>query len=108
MVRKKILITGAGGFIGSVLTEYLVKKGYSVIAFDIFYFGTKPLKNGNDKIEIVKGNIRKLRKEILQDVSTIIHLASISNNRTANVIPKLSMAVNIQATKSLSLTSNEA
>ena len=30
---KKILVTGADGFIGSHLTEYLVKKGYSVKAF---------------------------------------------------------------------------
>ncbi len=108
MVRKKILITGAGGFIGSVLTEYLVKKGYSVIAFDIFYFGTKPLKNVKDKIEIVKGDIRKFPKEILQDVSTIIHLASISNDPTANVNPKLSLAVNTQATKSLAIMAKEA
>ena len=32
--NKKILVTGACGFIGSHLTELLVKKGYSVIAFD--------------------------------------------------------------------------
>ena len=29
----KILVTGAGGFIGSHLTEYLVEKGYKVKAF---------------------------------------------------------------------------
>ena len=32
--EKKILITGATGFIGSHLTEFLVKKGYSVKAFE--------------------------------------------------------------------------
>jgi nucleoside-diphosphate-sugar epimerase len=31
---KTILVTGATGFIGSHLTEYLIEKGYSVIAFD--------------------------------------------------------------------------
>tara|TARA_B100000767_G_C19603531_1_gene466751 strand:- start:11 stop:142 length:132 start_codon:yes stop_codon:yes gene_type:complete len=33
-MSKKILITGATGFIGSHLTEFLVKKGYKIIAFD--------------------------------------------------------------------------
>ena len=34
MSKNKILVTGATGFIGSHLTEYLTKKGYNVIAFD--------------------------------------------------------------------------
>ena len=36
-LNKKILVTGACGFIGSHLTELLVKKGYSVIAYDSFF-----------------------------------------------------------------------
>ena len=31
---KKILITGATGFIGSHLTEYLVENEFNVIAYD--------------------------------------------------------------------------
>ena len=34
MSKKKILITGATGFIGSHLTELCVKKGFKVSAFD--------------------------------------------------------------------------
>jgi len=33
-MNNKILITGVTGFIGSNLTEYLVEKGYNLIAFD--------------------------------------------------------------------------
>ena len=33
MMNKKILITGATGFIGSHLTEYLVEKGCDIITF---------------------------------------------------------------------------
>ena len=34
MNNKKIMITGATGFIGSHLTELLVKEGFDVVAFD--------------------------------------------------------------------------
>ena len=33
-MSKKILITGATGFIGSHLTEFFVRKGFKVTAFD--------------------------------------------------------------------------
>ena len=33
MTKKKILVTGSDGFIGSHLVEFLVKKGYEVKAF---------------------------------------------------------------------------
>ena len=34
MSVKKILITGACGFIGSHLTEYLIENGYEIVAYD--------------------------------------------------------------------------
>ena len=34
MMNKKILVTGATGFIGSHLVELLVKKGFNVTALD--------------------------------------------------------------------------
>ena len=33
-MNNRLLITGATGFIGSHLTEFLVKMGYQIVAFD--------------------------------------------------------------------------
>ena len=35
-MNKRILVTGAAGFIGSHLTEYLINCGYKVIAYDLY------------------------------------------------------------------------
>ena len=37
-MKKKILITGCGGYLGSYLMPFLIKKGYQVYGQDIDYF----------------------------------------------------------------------
>ena len=41
MTRKRILITGGAGFIGSHLSERLVDAGHDIICLDNFFTGTK-------------------------------------------------------------------
>jgi len=40
-IKKRVLITGAAGFVGSHLCEYLLNKDYDVLAVDNFFTGTK-------------------------------------------------------------------
>ena len=67
MTMEKILITGANGFIGSHLTDFCIKKGYIVYAFDIPNYPLRNLShytNGkisyskSDKIEFLGEPIR--------------------------------------------------
>lgn len=82
---KKILVTGADGFIGSHLTELLVKSGYNVKAF-VYYnsFGTYgwidtlPQKIRNT-IEIFSGDIRDPNgvRAAVKGTDGIFHLAAL-------------------------------
>ena len=40
-LRKRVLVTGGAGFLGSHLCEYLLNKGYDVLCADNFYTGAK-------------------------------------------------------------------
>lgn len=82
---KKVLVTGADGFIGSHLTEALVKEGYNVKAF-VYYnsFNTwgwldsvpsEIMKN----VEVFTGDIRDPNgvREAMKDVDIVFHLAAL-------------------------------
>ena len=72
MIKKKILVTGADGFIGSHLVEALVKKGFKVKAFTFYNsFNSWGWLDTFDKstikeLEIISGDIRdydRVKKE---------------------------------------------
>lgn len=84
-MAEKILVTGADGFIGSHLTEELVKKGYDVKAF-VYYnsFNTWGWLDSFPKdilseIEIFQGDIRDPNgiREAAKGMDAIFHLAAL-------------------------------
>ena len=92
---KTILITGAGGYIGSKMVEYFLDKKYSVIALDKYFFGDtlKDLK-GNKNLKIVKDDIRYFEKTLLKGVDCVIDLASISNDPSSELLPTITQDIN--------------
>jgi len=92
---KTVFITGAGGYIGTSMVEYFLHKGYSVIAFDKYFFGDtlKDLRDNKD-LKIVKGDIRNFDKSLLKGVDCIIDLASISNDPASDLLPSITLDIN--------------
>ncbi|NLB18447.1 MAG: SDR family NAD(P)-dependent oxidoreductase, partial [Syntrophomonadaceae bacterium] len=80
-LNDKILVTGADGFIGSHLTEELVKQGNKVKAFVYYnsfnswgWLDTFP-KEILDSIEIFAGDVRDPNgvREAMKDVDAVFH-----------------------------------
>ena len=92
---KKILVTGGCGYVGSVLVNKLLKKEASVVVFDTQWFGNYLEKN--NKLEIIKDDIRNIDKYNLTEYDKIVHLANIANDPGVELNPSLSWEVNVLA-----------
>tara|TARA_B110000858_G_scaffold196914_1_gene256924 strand:- start:1372 stop:2385 length:1014 start_codon:yes stop_codon:yes gene_type:complete len=80
----KILITGAAGFIGSNLCEYLLVKGYNIIGLDNFATGHTHNLNEFKKhpnFFFIKGDIRNFNTclQATQDVDYVLHQAALGS-----------------------------
>lgn len=95
-----ILLTGGAGYIGSVLVQKLLDKGHKVRIFDRFFFGREHLPKHRN-LELVSGDIRTFDQKNLFAVDTVIHLAALSNDPTAEFNPKANHEINFLATKRL-------
>lgn len=81
---KKILVTGATGYIGSVLMPYLISRGMDCQGLDIGFFEDCLLYNP-EPYPFVKCDMRSLDPAVLRGVSAVVHLAGISNDPFGNL-----------------------
>lgn len=99
-MNNKILITGAGGYVGSLLTQNLILKDHNVIAFDTFWFGNFLPESRN--LTIIKGDLRSYDfTETLKDVKTVVHLACLSNDPSYEINPLFSKTINYDGSLNL-------
>ena len=103
---NKVLITGAGGFIGSNLVEELVKKGMKVRAF-IHYnsrnsWGNLELLSSKilNEVEIFTGNIEDpfSVKKAVKNCDTVFHLAALIGIPYSYIAPESYVNTNVKGT----------
>ena len=93
---SKVLVTGAGGYIGTQLVRDLLKSDHKVIALDRYFFGNDPMKEfiGNKNVEIVKKDIRDVSEKDFVGVDAVCDLACLSNDPAGEMDPELTYKIN--------------
>jgi len=103
-MNKKALVTGADGFIGSHLTEILLKKSYNVKALSYYNsfnsWGWLEDISGSPKLEIVTGDIRDPHFciNLVKDVDIIFHLAALIAIPYSYLAPDSYVDTNVKGT----------
>lgn len=111
--NERVLVTGAGGFIGSHLTEQLVRSGARVRAFvqyngrgDDGWLTTSSMR---DDMEIVAGDVRDRDSvaSAMQGVSVVFHLAALIAIPYSYQCPQSYVDTNIAGTLNVLLAARE-
>ena len=96
---KKVLITGATGFVGSFLTARLLKEGCKVKILTFDNLGM--IRHLRGKVEVVRGNICRPLGKKLKGVDVIFHLAALTDLRTCIDDPVKAFNINTFGTFNL-------
>ena len=103
-MSKKIVVTGAAGFIGSRLTELLLEKGYDVCAFDRYNsfnsFGWLDSSKYKKDIKFLFGDIRDYETILknFKGINSVIHLAALVGIPYSYEAPLSYIKTNIEGT----------
>ena len=102
---KKVLITGGAGYIGTVLTELLLSRGYKVTIYDrLMYDGAILIPFfSNSNFKFVKGDILDTDSlgKVMKENDIVIHLAAIVGYFACDRNKDLTERVNVDGTKAV-------
>ncbi len=96
---KHILVTGGAGFIGSNMTDELIKRGYKVTVIDNESTGLK--ENVNKKARYIKGDIRDnkvMNKVFNEKINVIFHIAGCASTIKSFHDPAADLSTNVSGT----------
>ncbi len=98
---RSVLVVGGAGYLGCVLVEELLARGYAVSVFDRLFFGQTGLEKVKDRLRLITGDVRAMPPSALDDVRAVINLSGLSNDPTAEYNPDANFQMNAVATRIL-------
>lgn len=108
-VPRKVLLTGADGYIGSVMGPRLVEQGFEVTGVDVgLYRAGWLFHDGKDRPPILMRDVRDLKPQDLRGYDAVVHLAELSNDPLGEHDQGLTYAINHEASVSLAKAAKAA
>jgi len=105
---NSVLVTGGGGYVGTVLVPRLLDQGYAVRVMDLFLFDD--FLPSHPRLQRMKADIRDQASvtAAVKGIDAVIHLACISNDPSFELNPQLSKSINFDCFEPLVVISKQA
>jgi UDP-glucose 4-epimerase len=111
MEKRLYLVTGGAGFIGSHISERLLRDGHGVRVLDNFVSGKEAnLKDIGGEVELVRGDIRdpQVLAEAMKGVYVVFHEAALGSVPRSVADPMTTHEVNLTGTLNVLLAARDA
>lgn len=104
----KILVTGNLGYIGRVLTDYLIDAGHQVMGLDNGFFLGADFIPSKHQVDTAIKDVRDVTESDLAGVDAILHLAALSNDPLGFINPDVTLEINYRASVDLAKKAKQA
>lgn len=98
---ERVVVTGAAGYIGNILTKRLLDRGYSVIGLDRLDFGDASIRHllPHKRFELLNGDLRDIdvAARALRDADAVVHLAAVVGDPACAAHEHEAVETNLQA-----------
>jgi len=101
-------VVGGAGYIGCVLVEELLAKGYPVRVLDRLFFGREPVRSFQDRVELIEEDMRDFDASHVEDCGAVINIGGLSNDPTAEFAPRANEELNTHASIRVAEVAKEA
>lgn len=108
-VHMKVLLTGSGGYIGTVTAPVLMELGHEVTGVDTGFYQSGWLYHGVKQLpHTLHQDIRTITAEDLVGYDAVVHMAELSNDPLGQLNPTITYKINHEGSVSLARAARAA
>lgn len=104
----RVLLTGHDGYIGTVMSRFLLDRGHDVVGLDSGLFEGCDFGDDRCSIPEIRNDVRDVSRADLEGFEAVVHLAAISNDPLGNLNPQCTYDINHRASVQLARLAKEA
>ena len=105
----RVCVTGSNGYLGSMLTPELMRRGHDVVGLDTGFYSDRALyRDGSSRPMTIVRDLRQVEKKDLEGLDAIVHMAELSNDPVGQLAPNITYDINHKASVRLAELSKSA
>lgn len=105
----RVLVTGSDGYIGCLVSPYLVERGHETVGVDAGFYRAGWLYNGTPlTVETLTKDIRRLTEGDLEGFDAVVHMAELSNDPLGQLAPTMTYEINHRGSLHVAATAKAA